>query len=342
MTDHRALRKGQIVGNGKIYRDEDADLAVLDGQRVAVVGYGNQGRSWALNLRDSGLDVRVCVRADDSRDQAERDGFATGDLDAANDADVVCVLVPDEVIPELPLDPRGSALIVVASGYTLAYDRFDPGCDLGMVAPRMLGPEVRECYEEGIGFVSAVGVHADRTGTAQARTLAIARAIGALRQGGIALDTAQEALLDLAVEQVLAPALRRINLAFTSVLMERGIPLEGILAELFLSGEMERTMRLLRLDGYAAQMAHHSPASQYGQLSRAPRFDHLEVEPVMRELLDDIESGRFADEWDAEWRAGGPTLERLVGEALGSQIRAFEADLRARLGERSIAGAADV
>ena len=134
------------------------------GSRVAVVGYGNQGRSWALNLRDSGLDVTVCVRADDTRQQAEADGFAAADLEAASEADVICVLVPDDAIPSLPLSPKADALVVVASGYTLAFDRFDPACDVGLVAPRMLGPEVRRCYEEGVGFITGVGVHRDATG----------------------------------------------------------------------------------------------------------------------------------------------------------------------------------
>src|SRR5271157_6539691 len=98
----------------KVYYESDADLSVLDGQRVAVVGYGNQGRSWALNLRDSGIDVVVCVRADPSRDTAEADGFATSDLDGANDVDVVCLLIPDDVIPTVPLTPRPDALVIVA------------------------------------------------------------------------------------------------------------------------------------------------------------------------------------------------------------------------------------
>src|SRR4051812_12426872 len=108
-----------------IHHDADADLDVLAGSAVAVVGYGNQGRSWALNLRDSGFDVQVCVRADETRDLAEADGFRPGALTDANDADVVCVLVPDDVIPSLPLTGNERSLTVVASGYTLAFDRFD-------------------------------------------------------------------------------------------------------------------------------------------------------------------------------------------------------------------------
>ena len=129
-----------------VFHDEDADLAALAGSSVAVVGYGNQGRSWALNLRDSGLDVSVCVRADSSRDQAVADGFTAGEIADASAADVVCVLVPDDVIPSLPLRRADDGLTILASGYTLAFDRFDPPGDVGMVAPRMLGPEVRRCY----------------------------------------------------------------------------------------------------------------------------------------------------------------------------------------------------
>jgi ketol-acid reductoisomerase len=315
-----------------IYYDSDADPAVLSGASIAVVGYGNQGRSWALNLRDSGLDVSVCVRRDETREQAERDGFDAHDLDAASSADVICVLIPDDVIPTLPLEPRTDACTVVASGYTLAFDRFDPAGDVGMVAPRMLGPEVRACYEEGVGFITAVGVHRDVTGWARSRVLAVARAIGGLRQGAIELTPMQEAVLDLSVEQVLSPALSAVNNAFVATMLDQGIPIEAIITELVLSGEVERTYRLLREVGYAVQSEFHSPTSQYGQLSRRGRFDHLDFRATMRELTDDITSGRFADEWDAERDAGYPRLTAFKEQAAGPAVREFEADLRRRLG----------
>src|SRR3954467_6263701 len=106
-----------------IYYESDADLATLTGQQVAVVGYGNQGRSWALNLRDSGCAPIVCVRRDDTREQAERDGFDARDVEAAGDADVVCILVPDDVIEGLPISFGAQSCVVVASGYTLAFGR---------------------------------------------------------------------------------------------------------------------------------------------------------------------------------------------------------------------------
>jgi ketol-acid reductoisomerase len=315
-----------------IYYEKDADLAAISGEQVAVVGYGNQGRSWALNLRDSGCAPLVCVRRDDTREQAQADGFNASDLEAANDADIICILVPDDVIALLPLAPSPKSCVVVASGYTLAFGRLDPPGDAGMVAPRMLGPEVRLCYEEGVGFITAVGVERDASGRARDRILAIASAIGGLRQGAIEMTAMQEAVLDLGVEQVLSPALTAVNNAFVQTMLEHGIPIEAIVTELVLSGEVERTYRLLREVGYAVQSEYHSPTSQYGQLTRRGQYDHLDFLPTMRGLADDITSGRFADEWDAERDAGYPRLTQLKEQHAGAPVREFEADLRRRLG----------
>lgn len=321
-----------------IYYERDADPAALDGKEVTLVGYGNQGRSWALNMRDRGLKPTICVRKDATRTQAEKDGFAVRDVEAANNAEVICVLVPDDVIPQLGLDPGPSSCVIVASGYSLAFERLTPPGDAGLVAPRMLGPEVRRCFEEGIGFITAVGVHQDVTGRARELVLAIALAIGGLRQGAIELTAAQEAVLDLAVEQALSPALTAVNTAFVQTMVERGIPIEAVMTELVLSGEVERTYRLLREVGYAAQSEFHSPTSQYGQLSRRGRYDHVDVLTPMRELVDYIESGRFADEWDAERDAGYPNLTRLKEQHAGPLVHEFETDLRRRLGPGVSAG----
>jgi len=317
---------------GRIFHEGDGDLARLEGQTIAVVGYGNQGRSWALNLRDSGFAPRVCVRADESREQARADGFEASELSEASGADVVCILVPDDVIPGLPLERRDGSLTLVASGYSLAFDRFRPKGDAAMVAPRMLGPEVRRCYEEGVGFICAVGVHRDATGRALDRTLAVARAIGGLRQGAIELSPTQEAVLDLAVEQVLSPALTHVNQAFVQTMLAEGIPLEAIMTELVLSGEIERSYRLLREIGFAEQMDFHSPTSQYGQLSRRGSFDHLDVAAKMRELTRQITTGAFADEWDAEARSGYKRLAELKAQHAGEAVKALERNLRRQLG----------
>ncbi|GJM38082.1 MAG: ketol-acid reductoisomerase [Acidimicrobiales bacterium] len=317
-----------------IHYEADADLSVLADQTVAVVGYGNQGRSWALNLRDSGVAPTVCVRNDESRAQAVADGFDAADLEAASEADVLCLLVPDDAIPELPVTPSDDALSIVASGYTLAFDRFDPAGDQAMVAPRMLGPEVRSCYEEGWGFITGVGVHKDRTGTALARTLAVAHGIGGLKQGGLEMSPRQEAVLDLAVEQVLSPALTHVNNAFVRLMMENDIPIEAIITELMLSGEVERSYALVRQLGFVGQLGFHSPTSQYGQLSRRGTFDDIDLHARMGELLEDITSGRFADEWDEQRDAGHPRLAELWAQHANDTIADFEMDLRRRLGEK--------
>jgi ketol-acid reductoisomerase len=315
-----------------IYREGDADIATLSGQAVAVVGYGNQGRSWALNLRDSGCEVRVCVRADATREQAKADGFTPADVATASEAPVVCLLVPDDVISRLPVTRPDDGLTIVASGYALAFGGFDPPGDVALLAPRMLGPEVRSCYLEGVGFITALGVHRDRTGRALSRTLAVAKAIGGLRQGAIEMTPHQEALLDLAVEQALSPVLTHVNGAFVAALLERGIPIEAILTELYLSGEVERNYRLLREVGFVRQLDFHSPTSQYGQLSRRGSFDHLDVLTRMRELVDDIDSGRFAAEWEAESRAGHPRLAELRAAHAGPALKEFEDSVRRSLG----------
>ncbi len=315
-----------------IYYEKDADLGALSGDAVAVVGYGNQGRSWALNLRDSGLRPVVCVRRDATREQAVEDGFDVHEIAEASDGDVICVLVPDDVVALLGLRPGLHSCVVVGSGYTLAFSRLEPPGDAGLVAPRMLGPEVRRCYEEDVGFITAVGAHRDVSGRALDRVLAVAKGIGGLRQGAIEMTAMQEALLDLGVEQLLSPAMTALNSAFVQTMLERGIPQEAIVTELVLSGEVERTYRLLREVGYAVQSEFHSPTSQYGQLSRRDRFDHLDFLTTMRALADDIESGRFADEWDAERDSGYSTLSELKERHAGPAVRKFEADLRKRLG----------
>lgn len=315
-----------------IHYEADADPNALEGLSLAIIGYGNQGRSWALNLRDSGLDPRVCARNDESRAQAEADGFHVGGIEDASAADIVCILVPDDVIPGLPITRRPDSLTIVASGYCYAYNRFEHPGDAAMIAPRMLGPEVRACYEEGAGFITALGVQKDETGHALQKTLAVANALGGLREGAIELTPHQEAVLDLAVEQVLSPALTYVNGNFVACLLERGIPLEAILTELFLSGEVERNYGLLRTEGFVAQLDHHSPASQYGQLSRRGRYDGLDITSVMKEILSDIDSGKFADEWDAEAEAGYQKLKALRDIHAGPDIQAMEMDLMSKLG----------
>src|SRR5881296_3221677 len=179
----------------RVFKDADAPLAPLEGKRVAVIGYGNQGRAWAQNLRDSGVDVRVGTIGDASREAAVADGFEAHDVEeAARGADVVCLLIPDEVMGEVVAEQVGSALapgdtLCFASGYAVAFGEVEvpPGVDVVMVAPRMLGVGVRETFVSGEGFVAFAGVEHDATGSAWPVCLAVARAIGATRRGCLEL-----------------------------------------------------------------------------------------------------------------------------------------------------------
>lgn len=322
-----------------IYYEKDAKPDEIEGLSLVIVGYGNQGRSWALNLRDSGLNPKVCVRNDDSKGQAEQDGFDVGNIEDASKADIVCILVPDDVIPKLPITRPEGSLTILASGYCYAYNRFEHPGDSAMIAPRMLGPEVRSCYEEGAGFITAIGIDKDETGKALPRTLAVAKALGGLKEGAIEMTPHQEAVLDLAVEQILSPALTFVSGCFVGNMLEAGIPFEAILTELFLSGEVERNYRLLRTEGFVTQLDHHSPTSQYGQLSRRGRYDDLDINSVMKEILNDITSGKFADEWDAEAESGYQKLKELRDIHASKDMQDMEHDLMCKLGPRANAGA---
>src|SRR6266545_258945 len=197
------------------YREGDADPDGLSGQTIAVVGYGNLGRSMALNLRDSGLTVTVGNVDDDYRATAQADGFeVSGVGEAVATADVVYVLIPDEVIPEVFRDEvaprlRSGACVCFASGYVVAYGLVEPpdGVDVLLLAPRMLGEEVRRTYLDGSGFLSYVSVERDATGKAKARLLGLAGAAGSLRRGALEL-TAEAMVVELYMSGETAPTLQ--------------------------------------------------------------------------------------------------------------------------------------
>ena len=320
----------------RIFHDADAPLTPLQGNRIAVVGYGNQGRAWALNLRDSGLDVIVGTVADSSRAQAERDGFPASEVsDAVRDADAVCLLIPDEVMGEAVADRIGPALkpgsaVCFASGYAIAFGEVDlpESVDVVLVAPRMIGVGVRDCYLDGSGFVSFVGVERDATGNAWPWALGIARGIGATKRGSVEMTFMQEALIDLFVEQGIAPALQKVWRDAALVLLEAGIPLEAILVEFFLSGEIERTYRAMREMGPTRQWQLHSQTSQYGTMSRADRFNDLDTTSKMRAAIEEIRSGVFAKEWAAERAAGYPRMKALREAEGRDALMDLEDDVR--------------
>ncbi|MGH7820787.1 MAG: NAD(P)-binding domain-containing protein, partial [Candidatus Binatia bacterium] len=198
-----------------IYYDSDASLEALSGKKIAILGYGNQGRAQALNLRDSGLSVIVGNLEDDYSRQARADGFAPIPIpEAAATGDVLLLLIPDEVQAEVygkSIAPHLSArkVLCFAHGYNIAFGHIVPPktIDVVMVAPRMIGVGVRDTFVSGRGFPSFVGVHQDASGKAKQLMLAIARGIGSTRAGCLEMSFLDEATLDLFSEQGFGPAM---------------------------------------------------------------------------------------------------------------------------------------
>jgi ketol-acid reductoisomerase len=303
----------------RLYYDRDADVGFLKGKTIGVIGYGNQGRAQALNLRDSGLEVIIGVRADETRQQAKSDGFEVFPIrEAAKKAQVVMMLIPDEVMPEvfkrqvLPGLSKGNA-ICFASGYNIAFKLIEPpsGIDVVMVAPRMIGAGVRQRYVEGRGFPSFIGVHQDATGKALKTVLAIAKGIGSTKSGVMLLTFAQEAELDLFTEQAFGPAFGQVLMSAIQTLIDAGYPVEAVMVELILSGEFAYSMQKIVELGFFQQMELHSHTSQYGSMTRSMRFMIPQIAQTMKENLEEIRSGAFAREWEAEQKAGLPLFNQI-------------------------------
>jgi ketol-acid reductoisomerase len=300
----------------KVYRTGDAPPGALAGEAVAVLGYGHLGRSAALNLRDSGVKIRVGNRQDEYADQARADGFDVVPLDVAASDDIVCVFLPDEVISDAfvrdiaPALRPGSA-VVFGSGYSLAFDLARPPdtVDVLLVAPRMAGVSARTRFLAGEGFWACVGVEADRSGRARQRMLGLAEAIGALRAGAIETSAATEATLDLFVEQTLGPLLGAAIMAAFEVGREAGIPSEALVLEMYMSGEMEAVFESFREAGFFRASEDHGPTAVFGGITRILEMDREAMTARFRAVLGDIKSGAFARRFQNEAGNGYPMLD---------------------------------
>ncbi|HUW31831.1 MAG TPA: ketol-acid reductoisomerase [Planctomycetota bacterium] len=309
----------------KLLKDDNASLAPLSGKTVAVLGYGNQGRAQALNLRDSGVSVIVGNRDDDYREQAVRDGFEPVSIaDAAAAGDFLLVLTTDESQPliwaeQIAPGIRPGNTLVWASGYNVGYGLItSPGdADVVMVAPRMTGVMVRALFEHGKGALAQFAVHQDSSGHARERVLALCKGIGCTRGGVFESSFREEAELDLFAEQVVWAGLTAWFLECFEMGVEFGFSPELMVMELYASGETAEIFDKMRANGFFRQMTHHSTTSQYGTLSRGPKLITDEMRQKAREFFRrDIRGGEFAREWSGEQAAGAKRLDELRSRAL--------------------------
>lgn len=328
----------------RFFTERDADGMALAGRRVAVIGYGTLGRSAALNLRDSGVDVVVGNIADEYWEQAVADGFAPVGLgDAAAQGDLVWVLLPDEVIPEcfgrdIALRIRDGAAVCFASGYVLAYGLVTPppGVDVLLLAPRMSGGLVRRVYLAGEGFYSCVSVETDASGMAWELLLALAAAVGSLRRGAFGLAAAQEALLDLLIEQTFGVYLGlAMQLAFR-IGVDAGLPAEALVLEMYMSGEMAKTIDAFAAEGFFGSLLNHGLTALYGGFIRTSEVDHESMERMFGAAVRDIHSGGFASRFQRELADGYPTVKAIRDMIAGDDpMTAAEQRVRAALGSRN-------
>ncbi len=306
-----------------IFQDDDADLSLVQGRRLAVLGYGSQGHAHALSLRDSGVDVRVGLPATSrSRAKAEAEGLTVLEpYDACSDADLVMVLVPDTAQRKLyaeAIEPNlidGDALFF-AHGFNIRYDLIKPpaGVDVAMVAPKGPGDLVRTQFVDGKGVPCLVAVAQDASGTAEALALSYAKGIGGTRAGVIRTTFTEETETDLFGEQaVLCGGLAGLVQAGFDTLVEAGYQPEAAYFECL--HEMKLIVDLMYDGGLSRMWDVVSDTAEYGGLSRAARIVGKDTRDEMKRILTEIQDGSFAREWVAEDEAGRPEYQRLRKES---------------------------
>ncbi len=297
----------------------DADLKWIRDRTIAIIGYGNQGRAQALNLRDSDVTVIIGATRDETARHAEEDGFEVVAIaDAAERGDAIAILIPDEiqsgvfnehVAPAL----RPGKLLDFAHGYNIHFGFIHPPSDVDvvMVAPRMIGEHVRTSFERGSGAPAYVAIAQDGSGHARDIALSWAKAIGATRAGVLETTFEQETELDLFTEQATWPIIMRDLMMSFETLVDNGFPPEMVALELYGSGEASEIFRQMSRVGIFNQMRLHSQTSQYGTLSRGETMLPDAARERFSEALEEIRSGRFTKEWRAEQERGYPRFEAL-------------------------------
>ena len=321
-----------------VYYEKDADPGIISGRKVAIIGYGSQGHAHALNLRDSGVDVRVALRdGSSSRTKAEAAGLrVTSIADAAREADVIMLLAPDteqQAIYQRDIEPNlkaGDALLF-AHGFNVRFGLIQApeGVDVAMVAPKGPGHLVRRTYEGGGGVPALIAVEQDASGKARDLALSYAYAIGATRAGVLETTFKEETETDLFGEQVvLCGGLTSLIQAGYETLVDAGYQPESAYFECL--HEVKLIVDLMYEHGIAGMRYSISDTAEYGDLTRGPRVINSAVRDEMKQILGEIQSGQFAEEWIGENRSGRKRFEELRAagrehpiEKVGSELRAM-------------------
>lgn len=322
----------------KVYYEQDADLSLLKDKVIAVLGYGSQGHAHALNLRDSGCKVIVGLKpGGPSWERAKKDGFEPLlPKEAAERADLIMILVPDQTQPSLYkecIEPvlKPGKMLLFAHGFNIHYGQIVPPkeVDVALVAPKGPGHLVRREFQRGAGVPCLVAIHQDATGKALSKALAYAKGIGGARAGVIETTFKEETETDLFGEQVvLCGGISALIKAAFETLVEAGYQPEIAYFECL--HELKLIVDLIYEGGLAFMRYSISDTAEYGDLTRGPRIINEQVRAEMKKILKEIQSGAFAKEWILENQAGRPVLNALRKreaehpiEEVGKKLRAM-------------------
>ena len=320
----------------KIYYDKDADLSLIKGKQVAIIGYGSQGHAHANNLKDSGVNVTVGLRKDGtSWKKAKNAGIDVKEVGAAvKGAEVVMILLPDEHHAQVYRDEiepnlKKGAMLAFAHGFNVHFRQIEPRADLDviMIAPKGPGHLVRSTYTQGGGVPALIAIAQDSSGRARDVALSYAAAIGAARAGVIETTFREECETDLFGEQVvLCGGLTALIQAGFETLVEAGYAPEMAYFECL--HEVKLIVDLIYEGGIANMRYSVSNTAEYGDFTRGPRIVTDETKAEMKRILKEIQTGNFAREFILENRAGAPTLKALRRIGAEHQVETVGARLR--------------
>jgi len=320
----------------KVYYDKDANLSLLKGKVIAVIGYGNQGRGQSLNLKDSGCEVVVGLHeGSKSKARAEADGLKVASVaQAAKAADIVMLLAPDNLHQEIynkhiaPALSRGD-MLMVSHGFTIHYSQVipAPNIDVAMIAPKSPGNLLREFFTQGQGVPALLAVYQDASGQAKGKALAYSAAIGCARAGVLETTFAEETETDLFGEQtILCGGITALLKATFETLVEAGYQPE--LAYFECLNELKLIVDLIYKGGISFMRDSVSYTAQYGDVTRGPRVIDEGVRENLWEILGEIQDGTFAREWILENQAGRPVFNALKRKDREHPIELVGAELR--------------